>query len=59
MEFLRTHENDSFIECSIVKKFEKRNEVYFPPCVVGRKTWQKIVKNLWIYGTGESDVLNF
>lgn len=52
VEFLRTHENDSFIECSIVKKFEKRNEVYFPPCVVGRKTWQKIVKNLWIYGTG-------
>ena len=52
VDFLSAHENDNFIECSTVKKFEKRNEIYFPSCVIGRKSWQKVIKNLWIYGTG-------
>ena len=52
VDFLRIHEDDNFIECSTVTKFEKRNEIYFPSCVIGRKLWQKVIKNLWIYGTG-------
>ena len=52
MAFLRAHEDDNFIECSAVKKFEKRNEIYFPSCVIGRKLWQKVAKNLLVYGTG-------
>ena len=52
VEYLEAHRGSSFIECSQIKVFNKRNDVYFSNFVIGRKLWQKVLKNLWIYGTG-------
>lgn len=52
MKFLNEHKNENFIDCALIKQFEKRNDIYFPRIVVGRKKWQKILKNILVYGTG-------
>ena len=52
MEFLLKNKDYNFIECSSVKSFEKRNNIYFPGKIVGRKLWQKVTKNFLIYITG-------
>lgn len=52
LDFLEANQEANFIECSQIKPFNKRNDVYFPNSVIGRKLWQKVLKNLWIYGTG-------
>lgn len=52
VRFLEAHEDDNFIECHSVKTFEKRNDIFFPRIVIGRKMWQQILKNVLIYGTG-------
>ncbi len=52
VEFLKVHEDDNFIECSKIKTFEKRNDISFSRMVVGRNTWQKVLKNILVYGTG-------
>ena len=52
IEFMGTHQDDNFIECSKIKAFEKRNDIFFPCTVVGRKTWQKVLKNILVYGSG-------
>lgn len=55
MDFLEKHRGDNFIDCSSIKKFEKRNDIFFPYFVIGRKLWQKLVKNILIYSTGGWD----
>lgn len=50
--FLEANQEVNFIECSQIDAFNKRNDVYFSNFVIGRKLWQKVLKNLWIYGTG-------
>ena len=52
LDFLEANQEANFIECSQIKPFNKRNDVYFPNSVIGRKLWQKVLKNLWSYGTG-------
>ena len=52
VKFLDEHRDDNFIECSLIKKFEKRNEIYFPRMVIGRRKWQKVLKNILVYSTG-------
>ena len=52
IDFLEANQEANFIECSQIKTFNKRNDVYFSNFVIGRKLWQKVLKNLWIYGTG-------
>ena len=52
VEFLGENKMANFIDCSAVKKFEKRNDIFFPSFMIGRELWQKIIKNIWIYGTG-------
>ena len=52
VDFLDKHKEENFIDSSSIKKFEKRNNIYFPSLVIGRKLWQKVIKNIWIYGTG-------
>ena len=52
MKFLNEHKNENFIDCALIKQFEKRNDIYFPRIVVGRRKWQKILKNILVYGTG-------
>ena len=52
VKFLNEHKNENFIDCALIKQFEKRNDIYFPRIVVGRKKWQKILKNILVYGTG-------
>ena len=52
IDFLEANQEANFIECSQTKTFNKRNDVYFPNFVIGRKLWKKVLKNLWIYGTG-------
>ena len=52
IDFLEANQEANFIECSQIEVFNKRNDVYFPNFVIGRKLWQKVLKNLWIYGTG-------
>lgn len=52
LDFLEANQEANFIEYSQIKPFNKRNDVYFPNSVIGRKLWQKVLKNLWIYGTG-------
>lgn len=52
VKFLNEHENENFIDCSSIKKFEKRNDIFFPRMVVGRRKWQKILKNILVYATG-------
>ena len=52
MKFLNEHENENFIDCSSIKKLEKRNDILFPRMVVGRRKWQKILKNILVYATG-------
>lgn len=50
--FLEANQEENFIDCSRVEAFNKRNDVHFSNFVIGRKLWQKVLKNLWIYGTG-------
>ena len=52
IDFLEANQEVNFIECSRIGVFNKRNDVYFSNFVIGRKLWQKVLKNLWIYGTG-------
>lgn len=52
VKFLNEHKNENFIDCSSIKKFEKRNDIFFPRMVVGRRKWQKVLKNVLVYGTG-------
>ena len=52
IDFLEANQDVNFIECSQIEVFNKRNDAYFPNFVIGRKLWQKVLKNLWIYGTG-------
>ena len=52
MDFLEANQEANFIECSQIMPFNKRNDVYFPNFVIGRKLWKKVLKNLWIYSTG-------
>lgn len=52
VKFIEANQEDNFIECSQIGVFNKRNDVYFLNAVIGRKLWQKMLKNLWIYGTG-------
>ncbi len=52
VKFFDAHKDDNFIECSTVKTFEKRNDIFFPCTVIGRKIWQKILKNILVYATG-------
>lgn len=52
VKFLNGHENENFIDCSSIKKFEKRNDIYFPRIVIGRRKWQKILKGILVYSTG-------
>lgn len=52
VEFLENHKEDNFIECESVESFEKRNDIYFPTLVVGKKNWQKIIKSILVYSTG-------
>lgn len=46
LDFLEANQEANFIECSQIKPFNKRNDVYFPNSVIGRKLWQKVLKNL-------------
>ena len=52
VKFLNEHKNENFTDCALIKQFEKRNDIYFPRIVVGRRKWQKILKNILVYGTG-------
>lgn len=50
--FLDEHKNENFIDCSTVDIFEKRNDIFFPKLIIGRKKWQKVLKSILIYSTG-------
>lgn len=39
VRLLEAHEDNNFIECYSVKTFEKRNDIFFPRTVIGRKMW--------------------
>lgn len=52
VDFLEEYKEYNFIDCLVVKAFEKRNDIYFPDILIGRKIWQKILKNVLIYITG-------
>ena len=41
VKFLNEHKNENFIDCALIKRFEKRNDIYFPKFVIGKKQWQK------------------
>lgn len=39
--FLEKHKNENFIDCSTVDVFEKRNDIFFPKLIIGRKKMAK------------------
>lgn len=52
VRFLNERKDENFIDCALIKRFEKRNDVYFPRMVIGRRIWQKILKGILVYSTG-------
>lgn len=52
VEFLSERKDENFIDCALIKRFEKRNDIYFPRMVIGRRIWQKILKGILVYSTG-------
>lgn len=42
----------NYIQTTQSLKFSKRNDVYFWKFMIGRSFWRKVIKNIWIYGTG-------
>lgn len=52
VRFLNERKDENFIDCALIKRFEKRNDIYFPRMVIGRRIWQKILKGILVYSTG-------
>ena len=52
VKFLSERKDENFIDCALIKRFEKRNDIYFPRMVIGRRIWQKILKGILVYSTG-------
>lgn len=52
VKFLNERKDENFIDCALIKRFEKRNDIYFPRMVIGRRIWQKILKGILVYSTG-------
>lgn len=52
MRFLNERKDENFIDCALIKRFEKRNDIYFPRMVIGKRIWQKILKGILVYSTG-------
>ncbi len=55
VRFLNERKDENFIDCALIKRFEKRNDIYFPRMVIGRRIWQKILKGILVYSTGGWD----
>lgn len=52
VRFLNERKDENFIDCALIKRFKKRNDIYFPRMVIGRRIWQKILKGILVYSTG-------
>lgn len=60
VEFFKKHDGENFIQYWNSKNFgnhqqnnlDKRNQVYFPLWMIGRKMWQKVIKRGWVELTG-------
>lgn len=52
VRFLNERKDENFIDCALIKRFEKRNDIYFPRMVIRRRIWQKILKGILVYSTG-------
>lgn len=52
VRFLNERKDENFIDCALIKRFEKRNDIYFPRMVIGKRIWQKILKGILVYSTG-------
>ena len=52
VRFLNERKDENFIDCALIKRIEKRNDIYFPRMVIGRRIWQKILKGILVYSTG-------
>lgn len=58
--FFQKHNGENFVKFWNSKNYgdhqqnnlDKRNQIYFPLGVIGRKTWQKVIKRGWVELTG-------
>lgn len=60
VEFFMQHSGENFIQYwssknfgeHIQNNFDKRNQIYFPEGIIGRKYWQKVLKRGWVEISG-------
>lgn len=60
VEFFMQHNGENFIQYwssknfgkHIQNNFDKRNQIYFPEGIIGRKFWQKVLKRGWVEISG-------
>lgn len=60
VEFFMQHNGENFIQYwssknfgkHIQNNFDKRNQIYFPEWIIGRKLWQKVLKRGWVEISG-------
>lgn len=60
VEFFMQHNGENFIQYwssknfgkHIQNNFDKRNQIYFPEGIIGRKYWQKVLKRGWVEISG-------
>lgn len=60
VDFFRTHDGENFVQYWDSRNYgnhrqnnlDKRNQIYFPLWMIGRKLWQKVIKRSWVELTG-------